>query len=166
LRRSEADLLEAQRLSHSGSWRHDLASGTFSVSPEVLRIRGVESADPLSHIERMYAGIHPDDRSRVRTAYEAAQKQKSEFDIGDIDVTELLPRVEAPTLVFHTRGDARVPFEHGLTLAHGIPKARLVALESKNHLILAHEPAWPRFINEMCEFLKSVDEPRQLTAAV
>ena len=80
LRRSEADLLEAQRLSHSGSWRHDLASGTFSVSPEVLRIRGVESSDPLSHIERMYAGIHPDDRSRVRTTYEAAQKQKSEFD--------------------------------------------------------------------------------------
>ncbi len=39
LRRSEADLLEEQRLSHAGSWRHDLASGTFTVSPEVLRIR-------------------------------------------------------------------------------------------------------------------------------
>jgi len=80
LRRSEADLLEAQRLSHCGSWRHDLASGTFTVSPEVLRIRGVDSADPLSHIDRMYAGIHPDDRSRVRTTYEAAQQQKGEFD--------------------------------------------------------------------------------------
>ena len=54
LRRSEADLLEAQRLSHSGSWRHDLASGAFTVSPEVLRIRGVESAEPLSTIDRMY----------------------------------------------------------------------------------------------------------------
>src|SRR5262245_58209360 len=59
LRRSEADLLEAQRLSHAGSWRHHLASGTFAVSPEVLRIRGVESADPLSMIDRMYSGIHP-----------------------------------------------------------------------------------------------------------
>ena len=80
LRRSEADLLEAQRLSHSGSWRHNLASGAFAVSPEVLRIRGVESAEPLSHIDRMYAGIHQGDRSRVRATYEAAQKQKSEFD--------------------------------------------------------------------------------------
>jgi PAS domain S-box-containing protein len=80
LRRSEAELLEAQRLSHCGSWRHDLASGTFTVSPEVLRIRGVESAEPLSHIDRMYAGIHPDDRSRVRAAYEAAQQQGGEFD--------------------------------------------------------------------------------------
>ena len=33
--------------------------------------------------------------------------------LGDIDVTELLPRVAVPTLVLHSRGDARVPFEHG-----------------------------------------------------
>jgi len=80
LRRSEADLLEAQRLSHAGSWRHDLASGAFFVSPEVLRIRGVESTDPLSTIDRMYSGIHPEDRSRVRDTYEAAQARKGEFD--------------------------------------------------------------------------------------
>src|SRR4051812_48932239 len=80
LRRSEADLLEAQRLSHAGSWRHDLASGAFFVSPEVLRIRGVESAEPLSTVDRMYDGIHPDDRSRVRETYEAARARKGEFD--------------------------------------------------------------------------------------
>ena len=80
LRRSEADLLEAQRLSHAGSWRHDLASGAFTVSPEVLRIRGVESVEPLSTIDRMYGGIHPDDRSRVKDTYESAQRQKGEFD--------------------------------------------------------------------------------------
>jgi PAS domain S-box-containing protein len=80
LRRSEVDLLEAQRLSHAGSWRHDLASGSFTVSPEVLRIRGVQSADPLTTIDRMYSGIHPEDRSRVKEAYEAAQQRKGEFD--------------------------------------------------------------------------------------
>jgi DNA-binding winged helix-turn-helix (wHTH) protein/pimeloyl-ACP methyl ester carboxylesterase len=73
--------------------------------------------------------------------------------VGDIDVTELLPRVAAPTLVLHSRGDARVPFEHGLMLARGIPDARFVALESKNHLILSHEPAWQRYIDEICGFL-------------
>jgi PAS domain S-box-containing protein len=80
LRRSEAELLEAQRLSHAGSWRHELASGIFTVSPEVLRIRGVESAEPLSTIDRMYRGIHPNDRSRVKDTYEAAQRRKGEFD--------------------------------------------------------------------------------------
>jgi pimeloyl-ACP methyl ester carboxylesterase len=77
--------------------------------------------------------------------------------IGDIDVTELLPRVTTPALVLHSRGDARVPFEHGLSLARAIPGARFVALESKNHLILSHEPAWPRFVDEICGFLQSDD---------
>jgi DNA-binding winged helix-turn-helix (wHTH) protein/alpha-beta hydrolase superfamily lysophospholipase len=73
--------------------------------------------------------------------------------IGDIDVSNLLPRITVPTLVLHSRGDARVPFEHGLMLARSIPDARFVALESKNHLILSHEPAWPRFVGELCGFL-------------
>jgi DNA-binding winged helix-turn-helix (wHTH) protein/pimeloyl-ACP methyl ester carboxylesterase len=73
--------------------------------------------------------------------------------IGDIDVSDLLPRITVPSLVLHARGDARVPFEHGLMLARSIPNARFVALESKNHLILSHEPAWPRFAAELCGFL-------------
>ena len=73
--------------------------------------------------------------------------------IGDIDVSDLLQRISVPTLVLHARGDARVPFEHGLMLARSIPDARFVALESKNHLILSHEPAWPRFAGELCGFL-------------
>ena len=86
--------------------------------------------------------------------------------IGDIDVTELLPRVAVPTLVLHSRADARVPFEHGLALARAIPKARFVALESKNHLILSHEPAWQRFIDEICGFLKFEEKSPRVTAAV
>ena len=78
--------------------------------------------------------------------------------IGDIDITELLPRVAAPTLVLHSRRDARVSFEHGMALARAIPNARFVALESKNHLILSHEPAWPRFIDEICGFLAEGNE--------
>jgi DNA-binding winged helix-turn-helix (wHTH) protein/pimeloyl-ACP methyl ester carboxylesterase len=73
--------------------------------------------------------------------------------LGDIDVTDLLPRVTVPALVLHSRGDARVPFEHGLSLARAIPNARFVALESKNHLILSHEPAWARYIDEITKWL-------------
>jgi pimeloyl-ACP methyl ester carboxylesterase len=57
--------------------------------------------------------------------------------LGDIDITELLPHVAVPTLVLHSRGDARVPFEHGLMLARAIRTARLVALERQEprHLL-------------------------------
>jgi DNA-binding NarL/FixJ family response regulator len=42
-----------------------------------------------------------------------------------------------------------------------IPGARLVSLESHNHILLADEPAWSVFINEVSAFL----EPERLTHA-
>jgi DNA-binding winged helix-turn-helix (wHTH) protein/pimeloyl-ACP methyl ester carboxylesterase len=72
---------------------------------------------------------------------------------NDIDVAELLPRVQVPTLVLHTRHDNVVPLEQGRLLAASIPSARLVTLESNNHLLLAGEPAWKQFIDEIEAFL-------------
>jgi DNA-binding winged helix-turn-helix (wHTH) protein/pimeloyl-ACP methyl ester carboxylesterase len=91
------------------------------------------------------------DLQRVSTSPANAARLLQVF--GDIDVTQLLPRVAAPTLVLHSRGDAPCPFEQGLMLARGIPNARFVALESRNNVILSHEPAWQRFVAEVCAFL-------------
>ena len=91
------------------------------------------------------------DLQRVSTSPENAARLLQAF--GDIDVTQLLPRVAAPTLVLHSRGDAPCPFEQGLLLARGIPNARFVALESHNNVILSHEPSWGRFVHEVCAFL-------------
>jgi pimeloyl-ACP methyl ester carboxylesterase len=74
---------------------------------------------------------------------------------GEIDVTVLLSKVSAPTLVMHARDDARVPFDSGRRLAAGIPGARLVPLQSRNHLILENEPAFGRFVQEIRSFLAS-----------
>jgi hypothetical protein len=46
-----------------------------------------------------------------------------------------------------------VPFELGRKLAAKIRGARFVALQSRNHLILEHEPAYARFVEEMHAFL-------------
>ncbi len=72
---------------------------------------------------------------------------------GDLDVSELLSQVTAPTLVLHCRDDAVCPFNEGRRIAAGIPGARFVALEGRNHLILEDEPAWPRFLQEVENFL-------------
>jgi pimeloyl-ACP methyl ester carboxylesterase len=74
---------------------------------------------------------------------------------GDTDVSALLAQVRVPTLVMHSRDDARVPFDQGRRLAAGIPGARFVPLASRNHLILEDEPAFPRFLEEMRRFLAS-----------
>jgi class 3 adenylate cyclase/pimeloyl-ACP methyl ester carboxylesterase len=75
--------------------------------------------------------------------------------VHSIDVRHLLADVRVPTLVMHTRGDLRQPFEQGRLLAAGIPGARFVALEGKNHMLLPGEPAAVRFREELDLFLQS-----------
>lgn len=69
-----------------------------------------------------------------------------------VDITGLLPGITAPTLVLHADGD-RVAPEWGPKLATEIPDARLVMLESRNHVLLADEPAWAVFRREVEGFL-------------
>jgi pimeloyl-ACP methyl ester carboxylesterase/DNA-binding CsgD family transcriptional regulator len=72
-------------------------------------------------------------------------------------VTEEATRVACPTLVLHARDDALVPFAEGRLLATLIPGARFVALESRNHILLADEPAWTQFRAELQSFLGPVE---------
>lgn len=70
-----------------------------------------------------------------------------------IDVTADAERIRVPTLVLHARDDERVPFEEGRQLASLLPSARFVPLESRNHVLLANEPAWPQFLQEFRAFV-------------
>jgi pimeloyl-ACP methyl ester carboxylesterase/DNA-binding CsgD family transcriptional regulator len=78
-----------------------------------------------------------------------------------LDLTGLASQVSVPTLVLHGREDAVVPFEEGRQLAALIAGARLVPLESKNHILLEDEPAWERFLSEVRAFLGVVAPPAE-----
>lgn len=86
-----------------------------------------------------------------------------------LDVTTLAEAIQVPTLVFHARNDARVPFDEGRKLAALIPAARFVPLESHNHVLLDTEPAWSHFLTELRSFLATPDAqsnaPAQLLGA-
>lgn len=70
-----------------------------------------------------------------------------------IDVTEDATRVQCPTLILHARDDHRVPLASAKELAALIPSSRLVPLNSANHILVADEPAWPTFLDEVARFL-------------
>ena len=74
---------------------------------------------------------------------------------GDVEsfLSPAPAEITAPTLVLHCRDDAAVPFEEGRRMASLIPRARFVALEGRNHLILEDEPALPRFLEEVRAFV-------------
>ncbi|HVS15708.1 MAG TPA: alpha/beta fold hydrolase [Thermoanaerobaculia bacterium] len=88
---------------------------------------------------------------KVSTSPENAAAILESF--GRIDVCDLLPQVSVPTLVLHCRDDRVASLEQGEELARLIPGARFVVLESRNHLVLEHEPAWPVFLDEVRDFL-------------
>ena len=80
LRRSEASLLDAQRLSRTGSWTHDLSSGTVTISPEAVRMWGIQTEDNAAVTDFFFARMHPDDRLRVEQAYREAHVKKADFE--------------------------------------------------------------------------------------
>ncbi len=91
------------------------------------------------------------DLQRVTTSPDNAIRLRQTVD--DIDVVDLLPQVKVPTLVTHCREDALHPFDEGRRLAAGIPGARFVSLEGRNHIILRGDPSWSRFLDEINTFL-------------
>src|SRR5262249_12978524 len=78
---------------------------------------------------------------------------------ANIDISALLHKVTAPTLVLHARSDQMVPHRCGREISEGIPGARFITLESSNHLLLAHEPAFVRFLDEVRRFTKTGRQP-------
>jgi pimeloyl-ACP methyl ester carboxylesterase len=92
-----------------------------------------------------------EEQMRISASPDNAVRLESEM--HRTDVRHLAPQIRVPTLVVHARGDAGVPFEEGRLLASLIPNAQFVALESKNHLLTGHEPAWQKFVNALRSFL-------------
>ncbi len=97
---------------------------------------------------------------RLSTSPENAAKLVSAM--NEVDVSQLARTLDVPTLVLHSRGDARVPFEEGRLTAASIPGARFVPLESNNHVLLASEPAWEHFLREVHAFLGVASEASSL----
>jgi DNA-binding NarL/FixJ family response regulator len=54
-----------------------------------------------------------------------------------------------------------VSIAEGRFLASGIPGAEFVELESRNHVLLEHEPAWQRFKQEVLAFVQPGHPPPQ-----
>jgi formate hydrogenlyase transcriptional activator len=80
LRRSEADLLEAQRISQTGSWKHDVLSGTVIVSPEAFRIFGVKPDEDTSTTGFWLSRNHPEDQERIRELFERSEIEKIDYE--------------------------------------------------------------------------------------
>ncbi|HEY6340410.1 MAG TPA: PAS domain-containing protein [Bryobacteraceae bacterium] len=79
LRRNEAYLAEAQRLTHTGSWAYDPSTGeTTYWSEELFRIFSFDPQQRLPANEAFWERIHPDDRDGVNGMIQKALREKAE----------------------------------------------------------------------------------------
>ena len=88
---------------------------------------------------------------RATTNGDNAYRLRQAFDV--IDVTDMLDRVQARTLVIHAQNDAVHPLDQGRLLAARIPDARFVVLDARNHIIVPPDPAWETFMAEVTAFV-------------
>lgn len=80
LRRSEAYLAEAQRLSHTGTSVHN-AGGNLYWSEECYRLWDFDPLQGLPDAESVLQRIHSDDRDRVRKEIRKALREKGEHSV-------------------------------------------------------------------------------------
>lgn len=90
------------------------------------------------------------DVQRMSCSGEMAARLRRACD--DLDVTGLLARVTVPTLVIHATHDNVVPFSQGRLMASSIPGARLVTIESENHIPVYGEPSWDSLLSAIEDF--------------
>ena len=74
-------MLEAQRLSHTGSAQLDVASGVVTCSPENHRIFGFGPDEDTSNAEFWNRRLHPKDRKRVLERFEKSVIQKTDYQV-------------------------------------------------------------------------------------
>src|SRR6202140_5152006 len=88
LRRSEAYLAEAQRLTHTGSWAWNLRTGELYWSHELHRIYGLDPQIKPSW-PWFFDQVHPEDRARVK---EQARMESTEKDwaVSEIEFRAVL----------------------------------------------------------------------------
>ncbi len=123
------------------SWRRDDATFRQVFASQILPDARRQTWDAFNELQR------------ATTSVENVVRFLDAF--AHIDVSAVAPKVRCPTLIVHSRGDIRVPESQAVELARLIPGSRLVYLDSANHIVTEHEPAWPVLVTEVNRFLAS-----------
>lgn len=74
-----AQLAEAQRIAHLGSWEYDLAAGRMSWSEEMMRI--LDAREGVGRARDALGRVHPGDRARVLQAFTRLRREGAPFEL-------------------------------------------------------------------------------------
>lgn len=75
------------------------------------------------------------------------------------DVVDILPKVTCPILAAHGTGDSTHPISQSRLIATRAPDARLLSIETNNHVLAPDEPGFPVLMAAMDAFLAEERSP-------
>jgi PAS domain S-box-containing protein len=152
LQAREAQLAEAQAITHVGSWDWDVKSDQVTWSAELYRIYGISPEEFSGTFAGYLARVHPDDRDRVRQTVEGAMQTREPWEL-----TERIVRPDGSTRVLRTIGkvltdaDGRVTGMYGACLdatdATRVEQIRTVQMSTTTALLDA--PSWEQAIESV-----------------
>ncbi|MCP4328598.1 MAG: PAS domain S-box protein [Alphaproteobacteria bacterium] len=178
LRKSQADLAEAQRMAKIGHWYWSIETDELvSCSEEYARIHGVSPDRIKSHLaKQMEEIVHPEDRDRVRKAFKEADDEGRDYEIG-----YRIIRPDGEVRHVHEIGEA-VRDENGRPIAHAgtiqdVTEQKLIEealrrseekfralIEGSIQGIVVHQDWKPVFANQASVDIFGYDRIDELTA--
>jgi PAS domain S-box-containing protein len=141
LRQSRNQLVEAQHITHTGSWHWELQTNDRAWSSELCRIFGLNPDEPAPSLDTALVEIvHPDDRDSFKSAVEAS------IATGEpCSVVYRIIRPDGAERVIHSRGNV-VTDGHGKPIrmfgtAHDITESRqredALAIRARQQAVVA-----------------------------
>jgi|GEM_PF-363863 len=101
LRRSEAELAEAQQIAHLGNWVSDFVRNEIRWSDEVYRIFGLKKEEWGGNEAAFMEAVHPEDRPRVRRAIDESLQPGG----PSYDLEHRILRPDGTVRIVHQRGE-------------------------------------------------------------
>jgi PAS domain S-box-containing protein len=160
LERREAQLAEAQAITHIGSWNWDVGTDRVTWSKELLRIFGIEAAEVGGTFADYLARVHPDDRAAVsRTVHEALLSREP------WESTERIVRSDGAVRLLRTMGGVWTDAQAEVTALYGASldvtestrRERIQSVQHEITRVLVRSLDWPEAIREsmriVCETL-------------
>ena len=100
IHRREAQLAEAQRVAHLGSYEWDIPNNIVHRSEELCRIFGSPSEELPPTFEGYLERVHPEDRDTTRKTIEDALRERKPFEFE-----ERIVRPDGEIRVLHSLGN-------------------------------------------------------------
>ena len=140
--------LEGDRLAEEETYRSMIRVGWAKEDPVFRRVFTSRFIPDATEEQMRWF----DELQRMSTS--PANSVASRVARQQVDLADDLHRITAPTLVLQATGDRSSTFDNAIEVTTRIAGSRLVALDSNNHILLADEPAWRTFMDEVTAFLE------------